>query len=206
MAGDHQLEVEVFPGGPGGGFHVHGEMPAGAKDPYVGRVVFAHPRHVRHDVGVAGDIDRVAFGPDHEPGLGAGIHRTMIGADRRGMDRVDHGDGDLAKTDRAALVEADGRDALGSLQVAHQIVDAGDRNAEVAGDLHGISRVVAVPMRDKDGCGTGNRLFAAALGEHRIAGQPGVDQQHLPGDLDAETGMSQPDDFHENLPICSIED
>ena len=43
----------------------------------------AHPVHVGHDVGVAGDIDHVAFARDHVPGLAAGVDRPAARSTRR---------------------------------------------------------------------------------------------------------------------------
>lgn len=65
------MKLKYFLAGKGCAGHVHRVMAAGDAD--IGPVVFAHPIHVGHDVGIAGDIDRVAFARDHEACLGARI-------------------------------------------------------------------------------------------------------------------------------------
>ena len=80
------------------------------------------------------------------------------------MGGVDHGDGDLAELDRAALVEAGGGDAVLFLPVAHQVVDADHGDIEFLGDGDGIGGVVAVAVGEKDVGGAGDGLGAAVAG------------------------------------------
>jgi hypothetical protein len=64
--------------------------------------------------------------------------------------------------------------------------------------------MVAVPVsyqnmgRALDGGGAVRRI------EHRVAVQPGVEQQHLIADFDAERGVAEPGDFHGRSPLGCI--
>ncbi|MNP60272.1 hypothetical protein D3C76_1553420 [compost metagenome] len=78
MAGDDRLEVEVFLRRPGCALHVHREMAAGAEDADIGLVVFTHPAHIGHDVGIARNVDHMAFARDHVAGFVTGIDRTLV--------------------------------------------------------------------------------------------------------------------------------
>jgi hypothetical protein len=56
--------------------------------------------------------------------------------------------------------------------------------------------MVAVPMGEKHMRRAVQRLGASFGGKHRIAVEPGVDQQDRLFDLDPEAGMAKPGDFH----------
>ena len=73
-----------------------------------------------------------------------------------------------AEPDRAALVEAHGRDPVLLLPEAHQVEDADHRDAELLGDGDGVGAVVAVAVGEQDMGGAGDRL--AAAGRRRTAG------------------------------------
>jgi hypothetical protein len=59
--------------------------------------------------------------------------------------------------------------------------------------------MVAMAMGQQDMRRPCNRLGPAVRGEHRVAGQPGVDQQDRPFNLDPEAGMAKPGDLHGRL-------
>src|SRR6056297_865635 len=193
VAGDHRLEVEERLRGKGGALHVHGEMPAGAEDPDLGRVEGLEHLHVGHDVGVAREVDRLPFPRDHEARLGAGIVQPGEG---RGVRRLHHRHLHLAEGDRAALVEADRLDAVLALYPLHEVVDADDLGAGLLRDLRRVARMIAVAVADEHPARAFDRLVEAALVEHRIAAQPGIHQQRLARDLHAEAGMPEPGQSH----------
>ncbi len=146
-------------------------------------------RHVGHDVGIAGDVDHVALAGDHVARLGSGIDGAVwpdTGVDRRGMHRVHHRHRDPAEVDRAALVDADGLDAVLLRPPFHQIEDAEDGDAELGGETRHLARVVAMAVGQQDVGRALDRLASPVVGEGRVAVEPRVDQQHLAADLEAE--------------------
>eukprot|EP01136_Pigoraptor_vietnamica_P042112 Opistho-1_new@15862 len=192
VAGDDRREIEVAFGGIGGAEHVHGVMPPRAEDADVGFVQVAHPVHVGHDVGVARDIDGVAFARDHEaafrPDRHVGKARGVAGVDQRRLGAV-QGDG-------AALVVADDLDACGLFEMGGEVVDSDERDVEVLADRGGVCRMVAVAVGEQDVGGATDRLGAAVCGEHRVAREPGVHQQDCGFEFNAEAGVAKPGDLH----------
>jgi hypothetical protein len=56
--------------------------------------------------------------------------------------------------------------------------------------------MVAMTVGQQDMGGACDGRAALVFGEDRAAGEPGVDQQRLPADLEAEAGMAKPGKFH----------
>ena len=112
------------------------------------------------------------------------------------MARRDHRHRHIAQPHRAAAVEAHDLDPLGLVPPADQIVDADDGDPPRARDLDRIGRMIGVAMRHEDRRRPRDRLDPARLGEHRIAPQPRIDQQHLIADRDAKSRMPEPGDLH----------
>ncbi len=59
--------------------------------------------------------------------------------------------------------------------------------------------MVAVAVGQQDMRGPGDGLGPAGLGEHRVAAEPGVDQDDSPFGLQAEAGMAEPGEFQWGL-------
>ena len=110
-----------------------------------------------------------------------------------------------AQRNGAALVEPDGPDPVAGGQKAHQVVDAGHLDIQFFRDRHRIADMVAVAMGQQDMGGAGDRLGPAVHREHRVAGQPRVDQQHGVFDLDAKAGMAKPGDVHVGIPLDAFD-
>ena len=77
MAGDHRLEIKEGFRRIGRAFHVHREMSAGTQDANIRLVQVIEHLHIRHHIGVAGNIDRMAFARDHIARFGPAINRAM---------------------------------------------------------------------------------------------------------------------------------
>ena len=179
MAGDHGLEVEIAFGRVGRALHVHGEMAACRKDADIGFVEIAHPVHVGHDRGIAGDIDGVALGHKHIADFGACGLGAVGGGEGRAMRGGDHRQRHaFAKRHRATLVEADRVEVFVFVPVGHHIILADNRHPELARKWQDIGDMVEMRVRqDEVGC-PGHGFVVTVLGQDRVAGQPRVDEQN----------------------------
>ncbi len=86
-----------------------------------------------------------------------------------------------------------------------KLVDAMHLDPELLRQPRGIRGVVAMGVGEQDVGRTLYRVILAACGEHRIAGQPGIDQEHGLFDFDAKAGMAEPGDLHGSLLLGSRE-
>ena len=97
-----------------------------------------------------------------------------------------HGKPDIAEHHRAALVEPDGLDFFVLLPVTHQIILANYRNPQSARERKHVAYMVKMGMRQYQMRAARDRVIVTFLGEGRIAGKPGIDQENLIPDLDSE--------------------
>ena len=166
------------------------------EDADVGFVQIVEDLHVGHHVRIARNIDRMALSLDDEAAFGACDAWPVGAGEGRGMQGVDHRDLDPVQIDGATLVETHGLDLLMLGPVAHQVVLTDHGHAMLARKIQNIGDMVKMAMGQQDvgrALGGGGVLIRV---QHRVACQPGVQQQDLACDLEPERAVAQPDDLH----------
>jgi hypothetical protein len=109
-----------------------------------------------------------------------------------------------AQGQRAALAEADRLDTL-AVQPFRDLVDAMHLDAQLSRQSGRVRGMVAMGMGQQDMGGPRDRIILTPRREHRVAGEPGVDEEDGLFDLDAKAGMAKPGDLHCGLPSAMSE-
>ena len=81
-------------------------------------------------------------------------------------------------------------------------MDAMHLDLELLCQPRGIGGMVAMGMGQKHMRGPRHGCRFGLRRKHRVAGDPGIDQEHRPFDFDAEAGMAKPGDLHGSPPIA----
>ena len=197
MAGDHHLEVEEAPRREGRPRHVHGEVPAGAEDADLRMVQLLEdgpcrpsrrcrprrrssgPRRRSCSPHSVPGVDRAASPPNEEEWLAF----TMVTATRPSRTVPP-----LLKPTwrcRAGFAQKLIRSKIPTTGIPSSFAISTDARRVV--EWPWVTRMWVAPV---------DRLAPPRRVEHRVALEPGVDEQHLVLDLDAEAGVAEPSDLH----------